>query len=143
MPDAGPPTGKPIQVQLSAVDPTGLNERAAKVAAEVAKVPGVIDISDGLPPPGVDWSLEIDRSKAAQFGVSPMAVGTAVQLVTTGLYGWTMVVTGTGPTIEAARAAAYDRAAKVAAPNIRYRLDIGDRLIAGDFARLERLGLFS
>ncbi len=85
VPDAGPPTGKPIQVQLSAVDPTGLNEKAAEVAAAVAKVPGVIDISDGLPPPGVDWSLEIDRSKAAQFGVSPLAVGTVVQLVTTGL----------------------------------------------------------
>ncbi len=85
VPDAGPPTGKPIQVQLSAVDPSGLNQKAAEVAAAVAKVPGVIDISDGLPPPGVDWSLEVDRSKAAQFGVSPMAVGTVVQLVTTGL----------------------------------------------------------
>lgn len=85
VPDAGPPTGKAIQVQLSAVDPTGLNDYAKKVAAAVAKVPGVIDISDGLPPPGIDWALEVDRSKAAQYGVSPTAVGTAVQLVTTGL----------------------------------------------------------
>ena len=85
VPDAGPPTGKPVQVQLSATNPEGLNEYAAKVAAEVAKVPGVIDVSDGLPPPGIDWSLEIDRSKAAQYGISPIAVGTVVQLVTTGL----------------------------------------------------------
>ncbi|MBX3583853.1 MAG: efflux RND transporter permease subunit [Rhizobiaceae bacterium] len=85
VPDAGPPTGKPIQVQLSAVDPTNLNEKAMEVAAAVAKVPGVIDISDGLPPPGIDWSLEIDRARAAQFGVNPMSVGTVVQLVTTGL----------------------------------------------------------
>ncbi|MBL8583466.1 MAG: efflux RND transporter permease subunit [Rhizobiaceae bacterium] len=85
VPDAGPPTGKPIQVQLSAADPAGLNDKAREVAAAVAKVPGVIDVSDGLPPPGVDWSLEVDRSKAAQFGVSPTAVGTVVQLVTTGL----------------------------------------------------------
>ncbi|MEZ5802899.1 MAG: efflux RND transporter permease subunit [Rhizobiaceae bacterium] len=85
VPDAGPPTGKPIQVQLSAVNPEGLNDRAREVAAEVAKVPGVIDLADGLPPPGVDWALEVNRSKAAQYGVSPMAVGTAVQLVTTGL----------------------------------------------------------
>ncbi|MEZ5783492.1 MAG: efflux RND transporter permease subunit [Rhizobiaceae bacterium] len=85
VPDAGPPTGKAIQVQLSAVNPEGLNERAAEVAANVAKVPGVIDLSDGLPPPGVDWALEVDRAKAAQYGISPMAVGTAVQLVTTGL----------------------------------------------------------
>lgn len=85
VPDAGPPSGKAIQVQLSAVDPTGLNDYAKKVAAAVTKVPGVIDVSDGLPPPGIDWALEVDRSKAAQYGVSPTAVGTVVQLVTTGL----------------------------------------------------------
>jgi len=85
VPDAGPPTGKAVQVQLSAVDPTGLNDKAREVAAAVAAVPGVIDISDGLPPPGIDWAIEVDRSKAAQFGISPMAVGTVVQLVTTGL----------------------------------------------------------
>ncbi|MEW9805956.1 efflux RND transporter permease subunit [Mesorhizobium sp. ZMM04-5] len=85
VPDAGPPTGKAIQVQLSAVDPAGLNEKAREVAAAVAKVPGVIDISDGLPPPGIDWSLEVNRSMAAQFGISPASVGTVVQLVTTGL----------------------------------------------------------
>jgi multidrug efflux pump subunit AcrB len=44
VPDAGPPTGKPVQVQLSAVDPTGLNDYAKQVAAAVAKVPGVIDL---------------------------------------------------------------------------------------------------
>ena len=65
--------------------PTGLNDKAREVAAAVAKVPGVIDISDGLPPPGVDWALEVDRAKAAQYGISPAAVGTVVQLVTTGL----------------------------------------------------------
>ena len=48
-------------------------------------MPGVIDLSDGLPPPGVDWALEVDRSKAAQYGISPTSVGTVVQLVTTGL----------------------------------------------------------
>src|SRR5690606_6744000 len=35
--------------------------------------------------PGVDWALNIDRTKAAQYGISPVAVGTVVQLVTTGL----------------------------------------------------------
>lgn len=85
VPDAGPPTGKAIQVQLGATDPTGLNDYAKKVAAAVAAVPGVIDLSDGLPPPGIDWALEVDRSKAAQYGVSPLAVGTVVQLTTAGL----------------------------------------------------------
>jgi len=85
VPDAGPPTGKPIQIRLSAGDPTGLDDTARAVAARIAEVPGVIDITDGLPPPGVDWALTIDRTRAAQYGISPMSVGTVVQLVTSGL----------------------------------------------------------
>jgi phosphoribosylamine---glycine ligase len=63
------------------------------------------------------------------------------ELVTSGLYGWTMVVTGVGATIAAAKEEAYRRAARVFVPNLRYRIDIGDRLVAGDLARLERLRL--
>lgn len=63
------------------------------------------------------------------------------QLVTSGLYGWTLVVTGTGETIDAARAQAYARVRRVTIPNMRYRLDIGDKLIERDFKTLERLGL--
>ena len=62
------------------------------------------------------------------------------QLVTSGLYGWTAVVTGTGDTVAAAKDAAYARARVVEAPNLRYRLDIGDRLIATDLARLAGWG---
>lgn len=64
------------------------------------------------------------------------------RLVTSGLYGWTMVATGVGLTIAAAKDEAYRGARAVAAPNIRYRLDIGDRLIAGDHAALDALGIF-
>ena len=63
------------------------------------------------------------------------------RLLTSGNYGWPMVVTGTGATIGEAQRAAYARAARIAVPNLRYRLDIGDRLIAGDYAKLETLGL--
>jgi phosphoribosylamine--glycine ligase len=61
--------------------------------------------------------------------------------VTSGLYGWTMVVTGVAATIAGAKKLAYERLGRINVPNGRYRLDIGDRLVGGDFARLERLGL--
>ncbi len=64
-------------------------------------------------------------------------------LVTSGLYGWTMVATGTGPNVAAARSAAYRRAGRIFVPGVRYRLDIGDRLIASDYEAVARLGLFS
>jgi phosphoribosylamine--glycine ligase len=65
------------------------------------------------------------------------------ELVTSGLYGWTMVVTGIGETIGAARQAAYERARQIQIPNVRYRLDIGERLIASDYAALEAMSIFS
>ncbi len=53
VPDAGPPTGKAIQVRLSAVDPDRPQRDGPQGRrAAAAKVPGVIDLTDGLPPPG-------------------------------------------------------------------------------------------
>ncbi len=85
VPEAGPPTGKAIQIQLSADDPTNLNDVARAVADQLASVPDVIDISNGLPPPGVDWELDVDRAAASRYGIAPSTVGAMVQLVTSGL----------------------------------------------------------
>jgi phosphoribosylamine---glycine ligase len=65
----------------------------------------------------------------------------AGELVTSGLYGWTMVVTGVAPTIEGASERACALAQRVFVPNLRYRRDIGDRLRRGEYARLEGLGV--
>src|SRR3569623_1115531 len=84
-PRAGPPTGKPIQVQLSALDPSKLPAAAKKVAALLAPMPAIRDLDDGLPLPGIDWKLEVDKSEAAKYGANVNTVGTAVQLVTNGV----------------------------------------------------------
>jgi multidrug efflux pump len=85
VPQAGPPTGKAIQIQLSAADPSGLNEVARVVAEKLRAMPDVIDVDSGLPPPGVDWELRVDRGAAARYGIAPGTVGAMVQLVTSGL----------------------------------------------------------
>jgi multidrug efflux pump len=85
VPQAGPPTGKAIQIQLTAADPAGLNDVAKAVADKLATVPDVIDVSNGLPPPGIDWELKVDRAAAARYGIAPGTVGAMVQLVTGGL----------------------------------------------------------
>ena len=64
------------------------------------------------------------------------------QLVTAGMIGYIMVVTGVADSIEAARQKAYGRVRKVVIPNARYRNDIGVRLMERDLETMRRLGLF-
>ncbi len=82
---AGPPTGKPIQIQLSSAYPDALTAAAKQVSAELAKYPEVVDLDNGLPMPGIDWALQIDKAEAARYGIGVGAVGGVVQLVTNGL----------------------------------------------------------
>ena len=84
-PRAGPPTGKPIQVQLGALDPAVLPAAAAKVTAILAARSDLRDLDDGQPLPGIDWKIEVDKSEAAKYGAGVNTVGSAVQLVTNGL----------------------------------------------------------
>ena len=84
-PKAGPPTGKAIQVQLSAIDPAYLIPAAKKVATALESVPDVRDLDNGLALPGIDWTINIDKAEAAKYGASATSVGAALQLVTNGV----------------------------------------------------------
>jgi multidrug efflux pump len=84
-PRAGPPTGKPIQVQLSALDPALLPAAAHKVATLLSARDDIRDLDDGQPLPGIDWTIQVDKAEAAKYGAGVNTVGAAVQLVTNGL----------------------------------------------------------
>ena len=96
-----------------------------------------VDAPTGLPVQFLGALDDADRENL-HFGEIGLTNG---ELETSGLYGWTMVVTGCGATIGEAQAEAYARARRIHIPNMRYRLDIGDRLAATDFSVVERLGL--
>ena len=81
--------------------------------------------------------LDDDDRQSLHFGEVDMRDG---ELVTAGLIGYIMVVTGIAETIESARDVAYKRVRKVIIPNARYRNDIGVRLIERDFDEMVRLG---
>ncbi len=83
-PRAGPPTGKPVQIQLSALDPDLLPAAAKKAAAILSARSDVRDVDDGLPLPGIDWRLEVNKAEAAKYQANVNTVGTGVQLVTNG-----------------------------------------------------------
>ena len=83
-------------------------------------------------------NLDDDDFRSLHYGEVDTRDG---QLVTAGMIGYIMVVTGIADSIESARRIAYERVRKVVIPNARYRNDIGVRLIEHDMAEMQRLGL--
>ncbi|MDJ1160200.1 efflux RND transporter permease subunit [Chelatococcus sp. SYSU_G07232] len=84
-PKAGPPTGKPVTIQIASIDPDLLFPAARKAAALLRARSDTRDVDDGLPLPGIDWRIDVDKAEAAKYGASPLTVGTGVQLVTNGV----------------------------------------------------------
>jgi phosphoribosylamine--glycine ligase len=84
-----------------------------------------------------EGTLSSSDQKNLHYGEVGLKDGT---LVTSGASGYTLVVTGTGNTIEEAQHAANSLADRVIVTNARYRRDIGQRLVDGDFKRVEALG---
>jgi multidrug efflux pump len=84
-PEGGPPVGKPVQVELSAQDPSQLAPAVEGLRAFMETIPGLRDIEDDRPIPGIEWRIEVDRAHAARFGADVTAVGETVRFVTNGL----------------------------------------------------------
>jgi multidrug efflux pump len=77
--------GKPVQVRLSARNPALLPEAAADLRAFMETLPGLVDIEDSRPIPGIEWQIDVDRAQAARYGVDVAAVGDTIKLLTNGL----------------------------------------------------------
>jgi phosphoribosylamine--glycine ligase len=98
---------------------------------------GYDSLGKGTP---ISFSEDLDEAdcRSLHYGEVDMRDG---QLVTAGMIGYIMVVTGLGDSIEMARETAYNRVQKVVIPNSRFRNDIGVRLIERDMAEMRRLGV--
>ena len=81
----GPPTGAPINIEISGDDFKTLGKLAKSVREIVSKVPFVEDLQDdyveGLP----SIRVHIDRQKAALFGLSTNSIGFALKTAYNGL----------------------------------------------------------
>ena len=84
-PDAGPPIGKPIRIEFSSRFPALLESAVAEVRNLMEATPGIVNIEDSRPLPGIEWQIKVDRAEAARFGADISLVGAMVQLVTNGI----------------------------------------------------------
>ncbi|MCA3727446.1 MAG: efflux RND transporter permease subunit [Phenylobacterium sp.] len=84
-PEAGPPTGKAIQVELRSNNPAAINAAADLIKARLSQDPEIIELEDNRTSPGIEWNLAVDREAAGRFGVDVLTVGQAIQYTTTGV----------------------------------------------------------
>lgn len=83
--EQGPPTGKPINIQLSARNPDLLEPMIIKLRQHLETVDGLKDIEDSRPIPGIEWELAVDRAQASKFGADVTTIGYFIQLITKGM----------------------------------------------------------
>ncbi|MEM6634768.1 MAG: efflux RND transporter permease subunit [Pseudomonadota bacterium] len=96
----GPSSGKPVHLRISGENWENLIAAAQTARAKFEDTPGLIDIEDTLPLPGIDWQIDVDVEKAGRFGADVATVGAMVQLVTRGILLDTMRIDSSDEEIE-------------------------------------------
>ena len=83
--EEGPPSGKPINIELSSSDYITLNKEAIKITNYLNDMEGVINVENTTPMPGIEWELEIDRAQASKFNADITSIGNVIKLITNGI----------------------------------------------------------
>ncbi len=96
----GPASAKPVHLRLMGQDWEALMQAADIAARKFAQTPGLINVEDTRPLPGIDWQLQVDVEKAGRYGTDVANVGGMVQLVTNGLLLDTMRVDSSDEEVE-------------------------------------------
>lgn len=85
VPRAGPPVGKPVQLEIAHRDEERLFAATGAARAAFERLPGLVEIGDSRPVPSLEWRIVVDREQAARFGADVATIGSTVRLVTNGL----------------------------------------------------------
>ena len=98
--ERGPASAKPVHLRIKGDDWQALLDATALARAQFDATPGLKDIEDTLPLPGIDWQIDVDVEEAGRYGANVATVGGMVQLVTRGLLLDTMRVDSSDEEIE-------------------------------------------
>ncbi len=110
----------PIQYAIRGLDLEALQNYTRRIAADLAKRPGIVDVDSTLEAGKPELKVYIDRNKAADMGVSVASIADAVNLLISGEVDITK----------------YKDEAKGRRYDVRVRLNPEDRVSPGDLGRL-------
>ena len=81
----GPGAGKPLSLQVTGQDLDRLGQAVETVLAEINQIEGYVDVEDSRALPSIEWVIDVDRKRAAQYGANVALLGNAVKMVTAGV----------------------------------------------------------
>ena len=83
--EEGPPTGKPINIEISGADILILGELAARVRKEIRNIPGLVDLKDNFVKGKPEIRVMVDKEKAALLGLDTYTIAYTVKAAINGV----------------------------------------------------------
>lgn len=78
-PQGGPPTGKPVNLEISGPDPKVLKELSLDVQSKIKDLEGLVNLEDDMSATRSEIQVELDRQKVAQAGLSTSQVANVIR----------------------------------------------------------------
>lgn len=83
-PQPGPPTGKPINIELSGNNLAVLKELSLQIQRKIENIEGLVNLDDNFDLSKSEIQIKIDREKLANFGINASEVANIVRTALSG-----------------------------------------------------------
>ncbi len=83
--EEGPPTGKPINIEISGENILTLGQLAARVRKEIRGIPGLVDLKDNFVKGKPEIRVRVDKEKAALLGLDTYTIAYTVKAAINGV----------------------------------------------------------
>jgi len=84
-PDEGPPTGEPVQIEISGDNFKTLKKIADEIKDIISKIPGLVDVKDDFVAERPELAFRVDRQRAPLLGLSTVQVAQMLKLAINGI----------------------------------------------------------
>jgi multidrug efflux pump len=81
----GPPTGPPVNIEISGKDILVLGELAARVRKQIADIPGLVDLKNNFVRGKPEITVRVDKEKAALLGLDTYTIAYTVKAAINGV----------------------------------------------------------
>lgn len=83
--EEGPPTGPPVNIEISGKDLMVLGELATRVRGEIEGIPGLVDVKDNFVKGKPEIKVRVDKEKAALLGLDTLMIAYTVKAAVNGV----------------------------------------------------------